>query len=402
MGKKQIGTYCVIGLIAAAVCLFLKNADRIASVFSLAFSAAAPLLVGCVIAYVLNILLKRIERFWFPGTKRRFLIKLRRPVCILLSFLALVLIMAGVVYLVVPELVSSIRLVTDEIPPVIEEIRLWAIAHLEEMPEIQTYLENADIDWKNMMEKAVNILLTGAGGIFNSVVLVFSKVIGTAARFMIGSIFAVYLLSSKEKLASQGDRIMRAYLPDRVRNTVCYALKTLHEVFTSFIVGQCMEAVIIGTLCALGMTLLRFPYAVMTGAVVGVTALIPVVGAYIGAAVGAFMVFTVNPIQAVGFIIFLVLLQQLEGNLIYPRVVGSSIGLPGMWVLAAVTIGGGVLGVGGMLLGVPLAAAAYRFLGDGRTGREEKGRPDRSGSRHWDRRPGGGRGRILLPGNGKV
>ena len=357
MGKKQIGTYCVIGLIAAAVCLFLKNADRIASVFSLAFSAAAPLMVGCVIAYVLNILLKRIERFWFPGTKRKFLIKLRRPVCILLSFLALVLIMAGVVYLVVPELVSSIRLVTDEIPPVIEEIRLWAIAHLEEMPEIQTYLENADIDWKNMMEKAVNILLTGAGGIFNSVVLVFSKVIGTAARFMIGSIFAVYLLSSKEKLASQGDRIMRAYLPDRVRNTVCYALKTLHEVFTSFIVGQCMEAVIIGTLCALGMTLLRFPYAVMTGAVVGVTALIPVVG--------AFMVFTVNPIQAVGFIIFLVLLQQLEGNLIYPRVVGSSIGLPGMWVLAAVTIGGGVLGVGGMLLGVPLAAAAYRFLGDG-------------------------------------
>ena len=169
MGKKQIGTYCVIGLIAAAVCLFLKNADRIASVFSLAFSAAAPLLVGCVIAYVLNILLKRIERFWFPGTKRKFLIKLRRPVCILLSFLALVLIMAGVVYLVVPELVSSIRLVTDEIPPVIEEIRLWAIAHLEEMPEIQTYLENADIDWKNMMEKAVNILLTGAGGIFNSV-----------------------------------------------------------------------------------------------------------------------------------------------------------------------------------------------------------------------------------------
>lgn len=367
MGKKQIGTYCVIGLIAAAVCLFLKNADRIASVFALAFSAAAPLLVGCVIAYVLNILLKRIERFWFPGTKRRFLIKLRRPVCILLSFLALVLvlIMIGVVYLVVPELVSSIRLVTDEIPPVIEEIRLWAIAHLEEMPEIQTYLENADIDWKDMMEKAVNILLTGAGGIFNSVVLVFSKVIGTAARFMIGSIFAVYLLSSKEKLASQGDRIMRAYLPDRVRNTVCYALKTLHEVFTSFIVGQCMEAVIIGTLCALGMTLLRFPYAVMTGAVVGVTALIPVVGAYIGAAVGAFMVFTVNPIQAVGFIIFLVLLQQLEGNLIYPRVVGSSIGLPGMWVLAAVTIGGGVLGVGGMLLGVPLAAAAYRFLGDG-------------------------------------
>lgn len=365
MSKKQVGTYCVIGLIAAAVCLFLKNADRFAAILSLAFSAAAPLLVGCVIAYVLNILLKRIEGFWFPGTKRKLLLKLRRPVCILLSFLALALIMTGVVYLVVPELVSSIRLIADEIPPVIEEIRLWAIAHLEEMPEIQTYLENSDINWKDMMHKAVNILLTGAGGIVNSVVVALSRFIGTAARFMIGSIFAIYLLSSKEKLASQGDRLMRAYLPARVRDTVRYALSTLHEVFTSFIVGQCMEAVIIGTLCALGMTLLRFPYAVMTGAVVGVTALIPVVGAYIGAAVGAFMVFTVNPLQAVGFIIFLVLLQQIEGNLIYPRVVGSSIGLPGMWVLAAVTIGGGVLGVGGMLLGVPLAAAAYRFLGDG-------------------------------------
>ena len=132
--------------------------------------------------------------------------------------------------------------------------------------------------------------------------------------------------------------------------------------FSSFIVGQCMEAVIIGSLCAVGMLVLKMPYAVMTGTVVGVTALIPVVGAYIGAVVGAFMVFTVNPLQAVIFTVFLLILQQLEGNLIYPKVVGSSIGLPGMWVLAAVTVGGGVFGIGGMLLGVPLAASAYKLL----------------------------------------
>ena len=155
---------------------------------------------------------------------------------------------------------------------------------------------------------------------------------------------------------------MKAYMKPKSREKILYVAGTVHETFSAFIVGQCMEAVIIGSLCAIGMMMLKMPYAVMTGTVVGVTALIPVVGAYIGAVVGAFMVFTVNPVQAVVFIVFLLLLQQLEGNLIYPKVVGSSIGLPGMWVLAAVTIGGGVFGIGGMLFGVPLTASIYKLV----------------------------------------
>ena len=182
-------------------------------------------------------------------------------------------------------------------------------------------------------------------------------------RLLVGVIFAIYLLSAKERLANQADRIMRAYLKPPVRKKILYVAGVVHETFSNFIVGQCAEAVVIGSLCTLGMFALRLPYAVMTGVVIGVTALIPVVGAYLGAAVGAFMVFTVNPVQSVMFLAFLVLLQQIEGNLIYPRVVGSSIGLPGIWVLAAVTVGGGILGIGGMLLGVPLAASAYKLLG---------------------------------------
>ena len=157
---------------------------------------------------------------------------------------------------------------------------------------------------------------------------------------------------------------MRAYIKPHTRETISYVLDTANKSFSSFIVGQCTEAVILGTLCTVGMLIFRFPYAAMTGTVVGVTALIPIVGAYIGAVVGGFMIFTQDPIQALLFLVFLVVLQQLEGNLIYPRVVGTSIGLPGIWVLAAVTIGGGAAGISGMLLGVPLAATLYRLLND--------------------------------------
>ncbi len=364
MGKNRYGTYCVIGVIAAAVCLFVRKADQIARGVSLIFSAAAPLFLGCIIAYVLNILLKRLEKLYFPRTNQAVLVKSRRPVCILLSFVCLFLILAFIVNLVVPELLSSIRLITDEIPPAMESMRTWAIAHSDEIPAFQDSLKRMDIDWQNMAKKTVDFLVAGAGGIFSSVVSVVSRAFGTITKVLIGTIFSIYLLNAKERLCGQADKIMRAFLKPETRKKVRYVAGTFHEAFTSFIVGQCMEAVIIGCLCAMGMAAFRMPYAVMTGAVVGVTALIPVVGAYLGAAVGAFMVFTVNPLQAVFFVVFLVILQQLEGNLIYPKVVGASIGLPGLWVLAAVTIGGGVLGVGGMLLGVPLAAALYRLFGE--------------------------------------
>jgi len=280
-----------------------------------------------------------------------------------LAFLALFLIMFFIIYLVVPELVSSIRLITQEIPVFVEELRLWAIQNFDEMPTLQESLANLDIDWQETLKKVFDLVMTGAGGFFTSVVSVVAGLFGTIAQFLIGTIFAIYLLSSKERLAAQVDGLMRAYLKPQTRARMLYMADTFNQTFSSFIVGQVTEAVVIGMLCALGMLLLRMPYAVMTGTVVGVTALIPVVGAYIGAAVGAFMVFTVNPVQAAVFVVFLVILQQLEGNLIYPKVVGSSIGLPGIWVLAAVTIGGGVLGIGGMLLGVPLTASVYRLLG---------------------------------------
>ncbi len=362
MEKNQLKQYCAIGAIAAAVCLFVLHFSSVIRVCQSILGAAGPLLLGAVIAYVLNILLKRIERLLFPQRKTGIIAKCRRPVSIVLSFLALFLILFFLIKLVVPELLSAVRLMTDEVPAAVETVYQWAIDNSGEIPAIQDALMKADINWQEVIKKAINVLLAGAGGLMNSVVTLVTGIFGTAAKLLIGSIFAIYLLSAKEKLLSQVNALLKAYVKPKTREKIVYVAETFHAVFTSFIVGQCMEAVIIGTLCALGMTVLGMPYAVMTGTVVGATALIPVVGAYIGAAVGAFMVFTVNPLQALLFVIFLVILQQLEGNLIYPRVVGSSIGLPGLWVLAAVTVGGGVFGIGGMLLGVPTAAAVYRLL----------------------------------------
>jgi predicted PurR-regulated permease PerM len=178
---------------------------------------------------------------------------------------------------------------------------------------------------------------------------------------VIGLIFSLYVLIEKEKLGSQIRTLVKTYLP-KTANKIFYVTSVLDDSFHSFIVGQCLEAVILGGLCVTGMLLLQFPYAIMIGVFIGFTALIPVAGAYIGAAVGAIMILTVSPLQALQFLLFVVVLQQLEGNLIYPKVVGESIGLPGIWVLTAVTVGGGVLGVGGMFLAVPLFAASYRLI----------------------------------------
>ena len=282
-------------------------------------------------------------------------------VAVLLSFVAVILL---VVLLVVPELMAAIRLLMAEIPLALKDLGLWlqesGVAEALSAEELATSL--AKVDWQQRLTELAKTLLEGVGGAAQVAVSAVSSAAGVVTTVVIGLIFALYLLVGKETLLNQFDRLTRRFLPELWAGRLRYVLRTLNECFRKFIVGQCMEAVVLGLLCMAGMTLLRFPYAAMVGTLVGFTALIPVAGAYIGAAVGAFMILTVSPIQAVWFIVFILVLQQLEGNLIYPRVVGSSIGLPGVWVLAAVTIGGGLMGVAGMLLGVPIAAAIYQML----------------------------------------
>lgn len=354
--------YLKIGFTAFLFYLLVYYWKAIAGVLRLAVGAASPLILGFFMAYAINILMSFYEKYYFPKTKKKWLIASKRPMCIILALITGVAIITGVLLIVIPELISSIELLVAEVPGVLNNAYQWVISN----EELTTFMDpatlNTQIDWQKMVKDVVGVVVSGAGGVMNSVLAIASSLFSIAGQVLIGFIFALYLLINKEKVVSQIKRLLKAYIKPVVRHKIFDVSKVVNETFKSFIVGQCTEAVIIGCLCTAGMLIFQFPYAGMTGAVIGITALIPVAGAYIGAVVGAFMICTISPIKALLFIVYIAVLQQLEGNLIYPRVVGTSIGLPGMWVLAAVTIGGGLFGIVGMLFGVPIAAVAYKLL----------------------------------------
>ena len=372
MKKKKTDFAVIIYIcLAALLILGIKYFDQIAGVALKLWNVAFPLILGVAVAYVINIIMVRVERIYFPKTKNRFVAASRRGVSIVVSLLLVAGIFSLVARLVLPELGKAFAVIGRNVPIFLEEAAAW----LEENNAGNTADMLKNVDWNSVMDKVADVVKSGFTSFVNSTLTAVGAVVGSVVNFFIGLIFGIYILSGKEKLHSQVSRIMHAYMKERTVARIRYIYRTANETFSSFIIGQCTEAVILGTLCTIGMLLFRFPYAPMIGAFIGATALIPIVGAYLGAAVGAFMILTVDPLKALLFIIFIVVLQQLEGNLIYPRVVGSSIGLPGIWVLAAVTVGGGLGGIGGMLLGVPVAATAYkrrRTDGAGRNGR----RPD--------------------------
>ena len=360
MVKEQIKKYLVPGVMLLVLYLVIRYWSFVETAVLTFLTAASPLIIGGAVAYLLGILMSRYERWWFPKTKKKFLIRSRRAFCLVFAILTLLAIVVLVVLLVIPQLWDAIALLLAELPGAMQKVLAFAES-LEILPEdILAMLES--IDWKSQITGIFKTLFTGVGSVVNVAVSVVTAVFSSVFNGLLAVIFALYLLLGKEKLKSQGDRLLVRYMKPAITKKLEYLLTVLDDCFHKFIVGQCLEAVILGVLCTLGMLIFRFPYATMVGALVAFTALIPVAGAYIGAGVGAFMILTVSPVKALLFLVYIIILQQLEGNIIYPRVVGSSIGLPGIWVLAAVTVGGGVAGIPGMLLGVPLAAAAYRLI----------------------------------------
>jgi len=349
-----------IGIAGALVIVFLviHYWEKVEGFISLAVSAGLPLIIGCVMAYVINILMCFYEKWYVKIFKVEVAKSIRRAVCLILAFLSLVGIVLLVVNLVLPELInciaSFIRLIPGALQMLVDFVGEDQI--LKYFPQLK---EGFDISAQT--ENLIKTVLGGVGGAVDSIMSAVSSAVSVVVNIVIGLIFSLYVLIEKEKLGAQCRSLISTYLP-KIDDKIFYVTEVLDESFHSFIVGQCIEAVVLGGLCVAGMLIFRFPYAVMIGVFIGFTALIPIAGAYIGAAVGAIMILTVSPLQALQFLVFVVVLQQLEGNLIYPKVVGQSIGLPGIWVLTAVTIGGGVLGVGGMLLAVPVFAAAYRLI----------------------------------------
>lgn len=360
MKKIEWKTLLKVGALIFALFLLIHYWSNISGVIGTVISATTPIFIGLVMAYIINILMSFYERHYFPKSTKKAVLKSRRPVCLTGAILSIIGIVALVIVLIAPQLTSCIKLLVAELPGAIE----LAINKLKEMNILSDDLFNSlsAIDWKSKIGDIVKTLTTGLGSVMDVAVSAVTSVFSGISNAVIGFIFALYLLLDKNRLSGQVKRVSDRYIPHRFAEKITHILSVANDCFHRFIVGQCTEAVILGTLCMVGMLILRLPYAPMIGALIAFTALIPIVGAFIGAGVGAFLIFMESPIKAVIFLVFIVVLQQIEGNLIYPKVVGSSIGLPGIWVLAAVTVGGGVLGISGMMIGVPAAAAVYRLI----------------------------------------
>ncbi len=367
--KMEWNSCLRIGSTVVITYLVIHYWQSVAGLARVALGAAIPLLLGCVIAYILNIPMTFFEKkLSFSKCP-----KLKRPICMILAFASILLVFALVSGMVFPELASCIKLLLERLPAALNKVFIWLETNFnwEITPELLPY-NWSPTDWESLISKAGNWLLTGIGGTMTSLVGAVSSTFSAVVTMVLSLVFAIYLLAGKDWLKQQLSTLIHVYLGDKVLHRISYIFATANDTFHSFVVGQCLEAVVLGVLCMVGMWIFRLPYASMIGTLVGFTALIPIAGAYIGASVGALMILTVSPVKAIFFIIFLCVLQQLEGNLIYPRVVGSSIGLPGLWVMAAVTVGGGILGIVGMLLGVPLAATIYKLVGADVSRRQQK------------------------------
>lgn len=335
------------------------------------FSALAPLIIGFAIAYAVNILMVPIESRLDGLIKNPKGKKALRPLSMLLSFVLLIGIFAAIFSLVIPKMASCFEVLARQIQDMTSFL----------MPYVGKWLSPdvlAQFDMQNMMKNGVKWLLSLADGTLNNFIAGAGAFFSSTVNILIAIVLSVYLLSGKERLLNQLSILMDAYLPAALRKKIRYVTGMTNKCFHNYIVGQSVEAVILGTLCAIGMAILQMPYSVMIGCVVGATALIPFVGAYIGAAVGAVLIFTVSPIKALFFLIFLVVLQQIESNLIYPHVVGSSIGLPGMWVLIAIAIGGSFGGIVGIVLSVPIMATIYHLAKEGTAKRRAQVLDDRA------------------------
>lgn len=364
LNQRNTRKILFIVIIGIVVYLGLQNISSVASVFKTGLGIITPLLFGTALAYILNVPLRLIERILSIFDKRRIMLKIKRPISIFLTFMLVAAILFLVMFLLIPQLGSAFESLseTEIIPKFFKRIPDWVRYWSDRFPQLEEWLVTLEIDWNSMGDNIINFVKNGTSSLVASTLSAISSVFSIAFNFIIGLIFSIYALANKEKLLGQAKRILYAYLPEPRADRLVYIGNLSNKTLSNFITGQLAEAVIIGLLCFIGMSIFRFPFALMSSVLVGFTALIPLFGAFIGTAIGAFMILMIDPLGALWFIVFILILQQIEGNLIYPRVVGTSVGLPAMWVLVAVTLGGSVMGLVGMLIFVPLSSVLYTLF----------------------------------------
>lgn len=338
------------------------NYIRVLGLLAAAFNMAAPFILGAAIAFVLNVPMRRIESSLSCVLKKDS--RLLRPVSMVLSILLVAGVLFLVMFVVAPQLVRTLLGLQNSIPVFFGEVRHWLEQLFDQNPQILISMEQIQVDWQELFNDVLEFLKNGAGSMLDTTFSAAISIVNGMSTFLIGFIFSIYILLQKENLTRQIKKLLAAFLAEETVERIAGIAALTSRTFSSFLTGQCVEAVILGSMFFVVLVVLRLPYALLIGVLIAFTALIPVFGAFIGWAVGAFLMLIISPMDALLFSAVFFILQQIEGNMIYPHVVGNSVGLPSIWVLVAVTLGGSMMGVVGMLIFIPLCSVLYTLLRD--------------------------------------
>ena len=351
------------GVAGCIVLVWLLNrTDRVMQMLNFLRGLLMPFAIGAVIAFILNVPLRGIER-------RLSMIKKtgpRRALALVLTLAMISLVLALLFRLLMPQVFDTIYRLIEQFPDFLEQFKDKAKSFLESFPELNKWLSNSasfeNINWSDILGKALTFAGNSAVSIIEGLLSTIGSIYSGIFNAVIAVVFAIYCLFRKEILARQGKRLLYAFVKEKRADYIVRVLRLTNQTFSNFISGQCLEAVILGSMFAVAMTIFRMPYVALVSLLIGITALIPIVGAFVGCILGAFFILVNNPMQALWFVVMFLILQQIENNVIYPKVVGKSVGLPGMWVLVAVTVGGELMGVIGMLLMIPMVSVLYTLL----------------------------------------
>lgn len=359
---KKIRGLILFTILALVV---LWNYEKVFSGIRFIWGVILPFVLGGVIAFIVNIPMTFLEEKIFGKAKKaekKWALKMARPLSLAITLISIVSIIALVILVVVPELGRTILNLGKTLQEVIPQVQAWAIGLFKENEEIVKWISELEFEWDEILKKSMNFLQSGVGNVFDSTFAAAKSIINGIANFFIGVVLSCYILLQKEKLGKQVKKFMEAFMPEDWRNILLALGSVINKSFTNFFTGQCLEALILGLMFLVVMTILGLPYAMLVSVLITFTALIPIFGAFIGCAVGTLLIFMISPVKALIFLVVFLVLQQLEGNFIYPHVVGNSVGLPSIWVLVAVTTGANLMGIVGMLIFIPIMSVVYTLL----------------------------------------
>lgn len=355
------------GLIAftALITACLWKYDVVVGALGFVFHIVFPFILGGAIAFILNVPMNFVERHLFNENRmrgRKYLPKLARPVSMLIVIFGVMGIVGIVMFVLLPQLGTTFANLGTSIQEFLPKVQRWAEEIFHNNRDIMKWVDSLEFDWNKIMETGVNFFKNGAGSVLDSTITAAKSIVSGITTFFIAFVFAIYILLQKEKLNLQAKKVLFAFVRKGRAEAVLEVLTLTYNTFSSFLTGQCVEAIILGSMFVVSMALFRLPYALLVGIVIAFTALIPIFGAFVGCAVGVFLIFIEDPFKALMFVVLFLVLQQIEGNLIYPHVVGNSVGLPSIWVLAAVSVGGSLMGVVGMLIFIPMVSVLYALF----------------------------------------